>query len=143
MRIPLINYHGYVTSRPFGGMIIPVPAQNSCLREYVQKQGGVYNLPPLESYYHSCYHQLFGLLRNLPNGESIIMYSLSMLPNIYSDKFDKIKKLSKERNLIYAFVLENFECCLTDRKFTNEASSFELSKLQSNTDILKIYYDEE
>lgn len=134
------NYYGYVTSRPFGGMVIPVPAQNSCIREYILKKGGRYILPPLESYYQGCFHQLFGLLNNASENASIIMYSLSMLPFDNVIKMKKIKNISLQKNIRYAFVLENFECTLIEGRFEDEASSYSLSRLQANISDVKRYF---
>lgn len=128
----MIKYYGYVASRPFGRMIVPVPAQNSCIREYVSKRKGIYILPPLESYYEHCYHQLFGLLAELPFGGTIVMYSLSILPIADSVRMSKIKSFSINKNLKYAFVLENFECRLSDDKFNVEALSYIALNLRSN-----------
>ena len=74
-----MNYKGYVSSREFVGMSIPVPAQNSSLREYVSQKNGTYILPNLESSFHNCFHQLFGSLNNLNDNDMIVMYSLTML----------------------------------------------------------------
>lgn len=142
MKIALNDYYGYVTSRPFGGMVMPVPAQNSCMREYILKKGGRYILPPLESYYRGCYHQLFGLLNSLPRNAKIIMYSLSMLPLDNGIKMNTIKNISVHKKIKYAFVLENFECEISDVKFEVEASSYGLTRLQSNIDNVKRYFHE-
>jgi len=138
----LNNYHGYVASRPFGGMVIPVPAQNSCIREYILKKGGRYILPPLESYYPGCYHQLFGLLNTIPKNSIIIMYSLSMLPLDNIIKINSIKNISIQKKIRYAFVLENFECTLNEGRFQDEANSYSLAKFQAKTiNIEKYFYD--
>lgn len=142
MGIALNKYYGYVTSRPFGGMVIPVPAQNSCIREYILKKNGKYILPPLESYYQGCYHQLFGLLASLPQNSNIIMYSLSMLPLDNALKMINIKNISIEKNIKYIFVLENCECTLNEIRFENEARSYSLAKLQANIDDVSRYYYE-
>jgi sporadic carbohydrate cluster protein (TIGR04323 family) len=138
----LNNYYGYVTSRPFGGMVIPVPAQNSCIRDYILKKGGRYILPPLESYYQGCYHQLFGLLGGVPENASIIMYSLTILPFDNTIKMKSIKNISIQKNIRYAFVLENFECTLIEDRFEDEASSYSLARLQANISDVKRYFYE-
>jgi sporadic carbohydrate cluster protein (TIGR04323 family) len=123
-------------------MVIPVPAQNSCIREYVAKNNGLYILPPLESYYENCYHQLFGLLAEIPTNSTIIMYSLSILPILDSVKMSKIRALSIDKNLNYAFVLENFESSLNDEKFNSEALSYNVQNLRSDIESLRCYlYD--
>ncbi len=86
-------------------MLIPVPAQNSCLREYVNNRNGIYILPILESCYENCFHQLFDILDNIPSNGQLIMYSVTMLPNADKAKyfFDKCAK----KNISLIFVLEN------------------------------------
>ena len=71
---------GYVTSRSFQGLTIPVPAQNSCLREFAKAQKLVYVLPPLEHYFQNCYMQLFTVLKSMQDGDILAMYSAAMLP---------------------------------------------------------------
>ena len=71
---------GYVTSRTFQGLTIPVPAQNSCLREYARANELIYVLPPLEHYFENCYMQLFTAIKSLESGDILGMYSAAMLP---------------------------------------------------------------
>lgn len=129
-----MNYKGYVTSRGFGGMVMPVPAQNSCLREYVANKNGTFILPDLESSFENCFHQLFGAINNLSNGEALVMYSLSMLPNgkKLNDLLDKcvIKKIT------LAFVLENFTVCDDYTKVVNDLNDYQLASLEFNEDRL-------
>lgn len=80
---------GYVTSRSFNGLTMPVPAQNSCLREYADSQNCLYVLPPLEHYFQNCYMQLNTVINNIEEGDIIAMYSAGMLPA----STDKCKKL--------------------------------------------------
>ena len=102
---------GYVTSRSFQGLSIPVPAQNSCLREYAASNKLDYVLPPLELNFENCYMQLFTLVKSLKEGDIIGMYSAAMLPK--SDKklnflFDEI---NKKNNSIF--------CILEQKKLYN------------------------
>ena len=71
---------GYVTSRTFQGLTIPVPAQNSCLREYAKANQLIYVLPPLEHYFENCYMQLFTALESLEERDILGIYSAAMLP---------------------------------------------------------------
>ena len=71
---------GYVTSRSFQGFTVPVPAQNSCLREFAKSQNLIYFLPPLEHYFEDCYMQLFTALKSVEKGDILAMYSAAMLP---------------------------------------------------------------
>jgi len=102
-----LTYYGYVTSRIFGDICMPVPAQNSCIREYVKNKKGDYVLPALESHFDNCYHQLFNLANTAPNECSIIMYSLSMMPS--NEKLGLLISKCKERSLSLVFVLEALE----------------------------------
>ena len=97
---------GYVTSRPFGKFVMPVPAQNACLRDYVRSVAGEYVLPPLEHKFENCYMQLFSVFENMKAGDTIAMYSLEIVAQ--SEKAVQLiaKNLSKKRKAY--FVLENF-----------------------------------
>jgi len=100
------RYFGYVTSRPFGSFVMPVPAQNSCLRDYVSRNGGVYVPPQLEHKFESCFMQLAGTTVKAGEGDFILMYSVEMILES-PEKSIKIMKRSFERGTIFAFVLEN------------------------------------
>ena len=96
---------GYVTSRTFQGLTIPVPAQNSCLREYARANKLIYVLPPLEHYFENCYMQLFTAIKSLESGDILGMYSAAMLPRNnkkLSFVFDEIEKMKSSID----FVLE-------------------------------------
>lgn len=84
---------------------MPVPAQNSCMREYVSRQGGAYVLPLLELMYEECHLQLFRLLESVPYNSELCAYSALMLPRA-QDKIDKIDRLLLSKNLKFHFVFE-------------------------------------
>ena len=96
---------GYVTSRSFNGLTIPVPAQNSCLREYAYSQNKIYVLPPLEHNFKDCYMQLYSVLNQLEDSDTIVMYSVGMMPNS-SKRCKEIIELIKKKNSYIYFVLE-------------------------------------
>tara|TARA_B100000161_G_C33469415_1_gene377306 strand:- start:2 stop:418 length:417 start_codon:yes stop_codon:yes gene_type:complete len=117
---------GYVTSRSFQGLTIPVPAQNSCLREFAKAQKLVYVLPPLEHYFQNCYMQLFTVLKSMQDGDILAMYSAAMLPTnkkklefIFSELkyFDAkmhfvlesktVKNLEEVKSLLFSYSLKN------------------------------------
>ena len=125
-----MNYKGYVSSREFGGMSIPVPAQNSSLREYVSQKNGTYILPNLESSFHNCFHQLFGSLNNLNNNDMIVMYSLTMLPD--GKKLDTFLDMCGLKKIGLAFVLENISVRDDFSIIKNELKSYKLSRLELN-----------
>jgi len=96
---------GYVTPRPFGPFAMPVPAQNSCLREYAAQMGFTYALPQCEHIFKNCHVQLFGTLNSAPDGGHIVMYSSYMLPDVASD-LEKLLEIQRAKNLTFHFVLE-------------------------------------
>ena len=123
-----MNYKGYVSSRAFGGMSIPVPAQNSCIREYVSLNGGNYILPNLESSFENCFHQLFGAANNISSGDFIVMYSLTMLPE--GLKLDRFLGDCRIKGIGLAFVLENLSVCADFTRVLDELRSYKLADLE-------------
>jgi sporadic carbohydrate cluster protein (TIGR04323 family) len=96
---------GYVTPRPFGPFAMPVPAQNSCLREYVYALNSVYGLPQCENIFPDSYVQLFGTINQLENGGHLAMYSFHMFPKRESDLAPLMSKITL-KSLNIHFVLE-------------------------------------
>lgn len=74
------GYRGYVTSRPFGGYIIPVPVQSLVLRDYCQRKGYVYVLPVNENSFPHSYLVLEGMIQKLADFAGVLMCSMHMLP---------------------------------------------------------------
>ena len=74
------GYRGYVTSRPFGGYVIPVPVQSLVLRDYCQRKGYVYVLPVNENSFPHSYLVLEGMIQNLKDFGGLLMCSMHMLP---------------------------------------------------------------
>jgi len=114
---------GYVTSRCFGGLSIPVPAQNSCLRELARTRSVAYALPPLEHKFENCHMQLFTVLTNAEQGDIVAMYSVAMLPIHNREKMSIIDSVANERGLAFCFVLEGVEC-LSLSSISNIISSY-------------------
>lgn len=129
-----MTFYGYVTSRKIGPMMIPVPAQNSSLREFVLRHEGNFILPPLESFFDNCFHYLFGLLKRAENKSVIVMYSILMLPEETS-KLYKLIYLAEAKNIRFASVLENviFEDSTTIKK---ELFTYQLQKYTADKIIL-------
>ncbi len=109
-------------------MSIPVPAQNSCIREYVSQKNGTYILPNLESSFDNCFHQLFGALNVLNKEDIIVMYSLTMLPS--GEKLEAFIDKCKQKKIGLAFVLENITISSNFSKILDEFESYNLSKLE-------------
>ena len=102
---------GYVTSRSFQGITIPVPAQNSCLREFAASNKLDYVLPPLEHNFDNCYMQLFTVVKSLKEGDIIGMYSAGMLP-----------KNDKKLNFLFNEIIKNKNsifCILESKRLFN------------------------
>ncbi len=100
-----ITITGYVTPRSFGPFAMPVPAQNSCLREYVASIGAAYALPQCENIFPNCFIQFFGTLMSVPKGGHVAMYSLHMIPSSGED-LAEMMRIMDENHLTFHFVLE-------------------------------------
>ena len=96
---------GYVTPRPFGQFSMPVPAQNSCLREYAKNHGFIYSLPQCEHIFKGCFVQFFGTLNECKPGGHVVMYSSLMLPDKHSD-LQMLKSIIIKKNITIHTVLE-------------------------------------
>lgn len=132
--------YGYVTSRAFSNLYIPVPAQNSSLREYCSRNKSIYILPPLESYYNNCYHQLFGLINDVPLDSEIVIYSILMLPIFDQHKLNKIVSASSKKNIVFHFVLENLKSSLNSKSINTEILNYKLNSMKaSNINVLKYF----
>ena len=114
---------------------MPVPAQNSCLREYVARNKGRFILPFGESNFPNCYHQLFGLVNEMEKASFLIMYSVLMLPEKL-EKREAIYSKLKEKTVKICFVLENFSTCEYDM-CEAELANYWLQRLACKESILK------
>ena len=74
------GYRGYVSSRDFGGLRIPVPVQALVLRDWCQRNGKIYKLHLNENSFPHSYMVLEGMVRNLDGLEGMLMVSMFMLP---------------------------------------------------------------
>ena len=66
-----MNLYAYVTTRKMGDIFLPVPAQNSVLREIARRLDLNYILPRVEHFYENSFIELNTLLRQAEK-ESII-----------------------------------------------------------------------
>lgn len=96
---------GYVTPRQFGPFSMPVPAQNSCLREYAATMNYVYGMPQCEHIFANCYMQLFSTLNSAPEDGHIVMYSFHMMPDS-KENLQKLLEIQKQKRLTFHYVLE-------------------------------------
>jgi sporadic carbohydrate cluster protein (TIGR04323 family) len=74
------GYRGYVSSREFGGLRIPVPVQALVLRDYAQRKKLLYKLHVNENLFPHSYMVLEGLVRTLNGFEGVLVCSMFMLP---------------------------------------------------------------
>jgi sporadic carbohydrate cluster protein (TIGR04323 family) len=100
------RFRGYAFSRPFGDFVMPVPAQNSCMREFASRHEAGYVPPQLEHKFSNCAMQLYGSIAASERGDTVIMYSFEILYSLSSKATDVV--LSAERaGVRLGFVLEN------------------------------------
>ncbi len=95
MAIERAGYRGYVTSRPFGGLHIPVPVQALVLRDYCARNGYLYKLHANENVFPNSYMVLEGMIHDLDRYEGLLATSMFMMP-----------KRSERRRRIYDSVLD-------------------------------------
>ena len=119
---------------------MPVPAQNSCLREFVNRNKGIYVLPHLESNFENCYHQLFGLLNQIQKEEHVLMYSILMLPKD-NQKRKEVYNILFKKGLVFDFVLENISTS-NKQEIEDELKIYDLKKLTSSMEILNKYLNQ-
>ena len=75
-----IGYRGYVTSRPFGGLHIPVPVQALVLRDYCARNNYLYKLHANENVFPNSYMVLEGMINELDRYEGLLATSMFMMP---------------------------------------------------------------
>jgi sporadic carbohydrate cluster protein (TIGR04323 family) len=89
-----VGYRGYVTSRPFGGLHIPVPVQALVLRDYCVRNGFLYKLHANENVFPNSYMVLEGMINELDRYEGLLAASMFMMP-----------KRAERRRAIYQAIL--------------------------------------
>ena len=100
-------YVGYVTSRPFGSFTMPVPAQNLCIRDFVNKNKGIYIPPQLEHKFENCLMQFYGTLNKLQYNYTLVMYSFDILYDFLYKCEDDLFLAFDFKKIKISFVLEN------------------------------------
>jgi sporadic carbohydrate cluster protein (TIGR04323 family) len=91
-----VGYRGYVTSRPFGGLHIPVPVQALVLRDYCARNSYLYKLHANENVFPNSYMVLEGMINELDRYEGLLATSMFMMP-----------KRSERRRRVYDAVLRH------------------------------------
>jgi sporadic carbohydrate cluster protein (TIGR04323 family) len=89
-----VGYRGYVTSRPFGGLHIPVPVQALVLRDYCARNGYLYKLHANENVFPNSYMVLEGMINELDRYDGLLAISMYMMP-----------KRAERRRRIYEAIL--------------------------------------
>lgn len=100
------GYRGYVTSRGFGGYVIPVPVQSLVLRDYCARKKLLYVLPVNENMFPHSYMVLDGLIENLEAYEGVLMCSMHMLPQ-RPDRRRRVVERILDQGATLHFVLED------------------------------------
>lgn len=101
-----MKFYSYVTSRNMGDIFLPLPAQNSVLREAAKRLNMIYVLPRAEHFFKDSYIELNTLLETCNEDSLIGMYSFLMLPLDLKKLKEISEKLKKKKIKIY-FALEN------------------------------------
>ncbi len=101
-----MKMYAYVTTRNMGDFFLPVPAQNSVLRELANRIDAKYILPRVEHFYEDSFIELNTLLKTADEKSIIGMYSFLILP-MDIKRLKKINKLLSKRSLRIYFALEN------------------------------------
>jgi len=102
-----VGYSGYVTSRPFGGLYIPVPVQALVLRDYCARNGYLYKLHANENIFPNSYLVLEGMINELDSYEGLLATSMFMMPK-RAERRRKIYDAILNKGASLHFVLEDF-----------------------------------
>jgi sporadic carbohydrate cluster protein (TIGR04323 family) len=100
------GYRGYVTSRPFGGLHIPVPVQALVLRDYCARNGYLYKLHANENVFPNSYMVLEGMINELDRFEGLLAASMFMMPR-RAERRRKIYEATLAQGASLHFVLED------------------------------------
>lgn len=74
------GYRGYIGSRPYRGDRAPQHVQNLVVRDYCQRNGLTYLLSATEYAMSGSYMILNEVLREAPEINGVVLYSIFMLP---------------------------------------------------------------
>ena len=100
------GYRGYVTSRSFGGLTVPVPIQSLTLRDYCNRKGYIYKLHLNENIVPHSYMVLDGIAVDTSSFEGILMCSMYMLPINSARRTNVLHKILHQETPIH-FVFED------------------------------------
>lgn len=74
------GYRGYIGSRRYFGDRAPQHVQNLVIRDFCTRNGYTYLLSATEYAMENCYLILEDVMRELPQLDGIVLYSIFMLP---------------------------------------------------------------
>ena len=135
-----MKMYSYVTSRKMGEIFLPVPAQNSVLREASNRLGTQYILPRVEHFYKDSFIELNTILDSCLRDSLIGMYSFLMMP-LNLSKLRAISKKLKSKNLKIYFALENcFFKDLDDIKYLYRSHIFREMQMKFSPKFKDIKY---
>lgn len=100
-----MGFRGYVVPRKFFHYSLPTSVQNLLLRDYANKNGYTYKLPPCELVFDNAYVQFKGLLNKLNEVEGLLFPSIFNLPKDKKLRISAYKKVIKLKKSIH-FVIE-------------------------------------
>lgn len=104
---------GYVTSRPFGGLYVPVPMQSTFLRNYCARNGYLYKLHVNENSFAHSYLVLESVLEEIEDYAGIVCCSAFMLPANTLSR-EKIYRRLLDADASIHFVLDGNAICSAD-----------------------------
>ena len=122
-----------------GELLIPVPAQNSAIREFVLANGGTYVIPPLESAFLNCYHQLFDLLNRVEVESNIVAYTVTCMPS-HGRKRLQWESIAANKKLSFSFVLENLDQ-VSASEVKEALEGYQLRQLCARWDLIRQHFD--
>ncbi len=97
-------YKGYIASRNIHELFIPQRIQNMVIRTYAEKKGKIFSLSATEYIMDDCFMMLKALADEAQNFESIVFYSIFMLPNDNVERKNIYHKiLSQNCEIHFAF----------------------------------------
>lgn len=99
------GFRGYVSSREFGGLRVPVPLQSLTLRDYCARKNYLYKLHVNENIFPHSYLVLDGLFQNLDGLEGLLIFSLFMMPE-RAERRARLYELAFRQQAEIHFVLE-------------------------------------
>lgn len=101
-----VGYRGYTTSRPFGGLQIPVSVQALVLRDYCARNGYLYKLHASENVFPNSYMVLEGMIHELDRYEGLLATSMFMMPR-RAERRQRIYETVFDQGASLHFVLED------------------------------------